>query len=424
MARKIYSSKLDTRGARARLKVRGKPYFAAVLKGVAIGYRKSASGGMWCDRVLTSGTKDYVTETFAQADDTADADGVFVLTWDQAVNAVRERRSKRAVTAAGGGPYTVARAFTDWGGGKNRLKDSATRVELVPDWFKTLDANTELSTEKLTELRDELVSRGRGKRAREGQPQRFDPRTATAEEARKAKDSANKVMTLVKAALNKAFKKGKINSDVAWKRYEPFEGVAAAKIDYFTQAQVKALLAACPGDFGQLVTGALVTGARYNELCKMRVKNFSAANHYVSVSELSEGGRASKSGKARFVFLTAEGVKFFAGLTTGRDDDAYIFVQNDGQRWTKNMQIRRMADACEAAGIKKRVTFHTTRHTYASLAVMGGATLLAVAQNLGHSDTRMVVEHYGHLSPDYIAAQMREKAPTFDLESNALPPPT
>ena len=38
---------------------------------------------------------------------------------------------------------------------------------------------------------------------------------------------------------------------------------------------------------------------------------------------------------------------------------------------------------------------------------MAGAPLLVVAKNLGHSDTRMVEKHYGHLAPNYIADTVR-----------------
>jgi hypothetical protein len=42
--------------------------------------------------------------------------------------------------------------------------------------------------------------------------------------------------------------------------------------------------------------------------------------------------------------------------------------------------------------------------------------LLVVAKNLGHSDTRMVEKHYGHLAPSYIADAIRAGAPRFGIE--------
>ena len=44
---------------------------------------------------------------------------------------------------------------------------------------------------------------------------------------------------------------------------------------------------------------------------------------------------------------------------------------------------------------------------------MNGAPLLVVAKNLGHSDTRMVEKHYGHLAESYVADAIRAAAPRF-----------
>src|SRR6516165_360984 len=50
---------------------------------------------------------------------------------------------------------------------------------------------------------------------------------------------------------------------------------------------------------------------------------------------------------------------------------------------------------------------HILRHTWASLAVMAGVPLMVVAKTLGHSDTRMVEKHYGHLAPSFITEAIR-----------------
>jgi integrase len=44
---------------------------------------------------------------------------------------------------------------------------------------------------------------------------------------------------------------------------------------------------------------------------------------------------------------------------------------------------------------------------------MNGAPLKVVAKNLGHSDTRMVEKHYGHLAPSFIAEAIRAGARRF-----------
>ena len=53
------------------------------------------------------------------------------------------------------------------------------------------------------------------------------------------------------------------------------------------------------------------------------------------------------------------------------------------------------------------LTFHELRHIYASRLVMKGVPLAVVAVQLGHSDTRMVEKHYGHMAPSYVADTVR-----------------
>jgi integrase len=125
--------------------------------------------------------------------------------------------------------------------------------------------------------------------------------------------------------------------------------------------------------------------------------------------------RRSKSGKSRHVVLTDEGQKLFSGWCAGRSGDDLLFVMKAGTPWTKSAQNRPMAEAIKSARIEPRVCFHGLRHTWASLAVMNAVPMLVVAKNLGHSDTRMVEKHYGHLAPSYITDAIRAGAPRFGL---------
>ena len=56
---------------------------------------------------------------------------------------------------------------------------------------------------------------------------------------------------------------------------------------------------------------------------------------------------------------------------------------------------------------------------------MAGVPLLVVAKNLGHTDTRMVEKHYGHLAPSYIVDAIRNGAPKFGVvgEQKIVPLP-
>ena len=92
--------------------------------------------------------------------------------------------------------------------------------------------------------------------------------------------------------------------------------------------------------------------------------------------------------------------------------------RRDNGAWQRSDQARPMKEACARAKIAPAITFHILRHTWASLAVMAGVPLMVVAKNLGHSDTRMVEKHYGHLAPSYIADAIRAAAPKFGIKSD------
>jgi integrase len=162
----------------------------------------------------------------------------------------------------------------------------------------------------------------------------------------------------------------------------------------------------CNGEFRNLVQAALLTGCRFGELAALQVRDFNADSGTLHV-------RTSKTGRGRHVVLHDEGILFFAKLATGHAGLELLLRKPDGNPWGKSNQTRPMAEACVRAEIQPPANFHALRHTYASHAVMAGAPPLVVAKNLGHTDTRMVEKHYGHLSQSYIAEAIRAAAPRF-----------
>jgi integrase len=233
--------------------------------------------------------------------------------------------------------------------------------------------------------------------------------------ARKA--TANRILTILRAALNQAFREGKVASDVPWRTVKPFGEVNAPRLRYFTRDEVRRLINAAQGDFRDLVKAALFTGCRYGELTRLRAGDFNPDSGTVFVGQ-------SKSGKARHVVLTDEGRRFFETLAAARVGDALMLThsETDGSEWRASNQIRPMVEACKAASIAGG-RFHILRHTAASHMVMAGVPLNVVAANLGHADTRMTERHYAHLAPSYAAETIRKFTPTFGTpdDSNVVP---
>jgi integrase len=66
-----------------------------------------------------------------------------------------------------------------------------------------------------------------------------------------------------------------------------------------------------------------------------------------------------------------------------------------------------MKEACKAAKIEPAIGFHILRHTYASRLAGRGVPMRVIADQLGHTDTRMTEKHYAHLAPSYVAETVR-----------------
>ncbi|WP_245415910.1 tyrosine-type recombinase/integrase [Mesorhizobium denitrificans] len=369
---------------------------------------------MWCVRRY-EGDGHYSLETFATADDTADANGKDVLDFWQAQDHIRDLHKKAGEPKR---PITVADAIADYltwmEGHRKSAQDARYRAEalIIPTLGKTQVAD--LTAKDIRDWIQKLIKTPPRLRSKKGSEPKFREMPSDDPDAlRKRKATANRTATILKAALNHAFREGHVSSDIAWRRVEPFEGVDAARVQCLEVKECQRLVNACEPPFRQLVQAALETGARYSELAAMRVADFHSDNATVTI-------RQSKSGKPRHIILTDDGAELFKRLTAGRAGSETLFFKEDGSAWGDCHQLRPMAAACKNAKISPPVGFHGLRHTWASLSVMGGMPLMVVARNLGHADTRMVEKHYGHLAPSYVAEAVRASAPRFGFAKDNL----
>jgi integrase len=199
-----------------------------------------------------------------------------------------------------------------------------------------------------------------------------------------------------------------VDDDKVWRRFKPFREVNAAKERFLSLDECQRLINAADRETGfrDLVRAALYTGMRYGELCRLTVGDFADGKLAV---------RKSKSGKPRYVRLGKEGTNFFSRLVTGRSPKEPMFMHYRlGRAWKKSDQNRPMREAVSGA-LLEPLSFHALRHTYASLAIMNGASLLIVSRNLGHTDTRMVEKHYGHLAASYEDEMIRNAETKFGI---------
>jgi integrase len=410
MARSQRSTKLESRTNRLRI-AQGAREFLTIGKGLALAYRRTDDGyGTWQARVW-DGAK-YHYRNLGRADDYQEANGTDVLDFFQAQGKARDfyelATKGHAGTAKG---TTVSRAAEDYLAWYRQHRRAVTETEhVVKAHILPVFGDRRIGDLTAPQIRAWLEKLGsapaRVRTGRRAKRQAYRPAPHTQDEKRARRATANRIFTVLKAILNRAFHDGLATDDSAWRKVRPFPKVDEARIRFLSDAEGTRLINACPADLRALVRSALLTGARYGELVAMRAQDVDLRGERIYISH-------SKSGRPRHVPLNPEGVALFRQLLTGKTGDDLIFTRSDAQSWGKNYHVRPLTEACRKAKIQPAIAFHELRHTYASHLAQAGVDLLTISKLLGHADTRITSRHYAHLADKTLAAAVT-KLPSFE----------
>jgi integrase len=406
----VRDAAIGTRESRLKLKAERR-YWRGIHEGLALCYRRGKQGsGTWSARLkLADGS--YALRALGAADDHGTANGADVLSFAQAQQqalALQEqaKRDQGIITR----PATVAEAaekYLAWFRDHRRSvaeTEHSVRVHILPALGERRIAS--LKAPELREWLDRLAAQpARVRSSRFGKPQSFKAAPKTAEEKRARRATANRIFSVLKAILNRAFQDGLVADDSEWRKVLPFKKADEARIRFLSDAEGIRLVNACQPDLRALVRAALLTGARYGELVGMRAQDVDLRGARIYIAP-------AKSGRARHVPLNPEGTTLYRDLLAGKTGDALIFARADGAPWKKNYHVRPLAIACRAAKVRPAIAFHELRHTYASHLAQAGVDLLTISKLLGHADTRITSKHYAHLADKTLAAAVT-KLPSF-----------
>jgi integrase len=418
MAGKVKLIKIDTREARARLEARGQPYYAEVLAGLSLGYRKGLRRSRWVTRLWRANR--YEVRTLdGVVDDAERADGVEILSFDQAKRKALELADEAAKQPEGhapsrrakAAPYLVSDAIEAYLAYLDRERKPGPKSRSLAN-VSILPKLGDIPVRDLT--RDILAGwlHDLAMTPRQTRSGTFQPAPATDEERRRRRSSANRSWTILSAALRRAFDDGHVDSDSAWRRVRPLREADAARVRRFTADETRALIGAAEPSFRALLTAAFHTGARYQELGRLTVGDFEPAHDALLI-------RLSKAGRARRVILTREASAWFAGVCAGRDAEALMFTKANGEGWRPGDQDRPMRRCCQLAGVAHG-GINVCRHSYASAADEAGVPLTIIAQNLGHRDISMLQKHYSHVSDAHRRETIQGKMTPLNLDDSNI----
>ena len=406
MAQRANRVKLDSPTARKRLVASQSVYWNTVSRGCSLGYRRSAnnSAGIWKVKYVPpkdaggSSTARRIQETIGAADDVLGADGVTVLSYEQARKKANEWFPTALQKATGLIPqrrdYTVEDACGDYLNALEGRKPTYTSRKVINAVI--VPALGKVAVEKLTRARIEQWLKDIAENPR--RKPRHDLKPDDDEARRRRKDSANRYLTILRAALTRALADGKVAcSGLAWKSVKPFAQVDQRRTRFLSDDEARKIVEKCGPDFGLLVRAALFSGCRYGELARLLISDFDAGAGTLFVSH-------SKSGKPRQVYLDPEAIQFFTAVCHKHRRNDFIFADG-GNQWKKDSAKGLMEAACKAAEIEP-LTFHELRHSAASRWARQGLSLGEIAQQLGHADIRMT-QRYAHLCQQTLANKVR-----------------
>ena len=376
---KIMNAKIDTVSGRGRLQPRRDPYWQRLSKGLYVGFRKMQDGvpGTWLARYRhEDGTQTY--STLGPMDDHAPA-----LRFDRAGAAARQwilELNTRQPSAN----YTVMDACADYVARVKANKGEKPASDLEMRYRRWISENpirdielSKLTREDVQAFRDEMnnvpLKNGplKGKQTR-------------------SKDTVNRDIAAIRAALNMALADGRVSSDFAWKRpLAAFKNASKRRNVYLDREERKRLIEFLPPDLALFIYGLSVLPLRPGALASARVADFDARLDVLTLW-------IDKSGDGRKVKLPPAIADILRQASLNRPRTDPLFVRDDGTAWNKDAWKKTLKRASTAAALPTTTIAYALRHSAITDLVHGGLDLFTVAQISGTS-VAMIEKHYGHL---------------------------
>ncbi|MEO8822612.1 MAG: site-specific tyrosine recombinase XerD [Ginsengibacter sp.] len=153
-------------------------------------------------------------------------------------------------------------------------------------------------------------------------------------------------------------------------------------------------------------------GLRVSELVNLKLSCLYFDVGYVRITGKGDKERLVPIGSSAVKFITIylENIRVHLDVITGNED--VVFLNRRGKKLSRVMIFMIIKEAAKKAGIKKKISPHTFRHSFATHLVEGGADLRAVQEMLGH-ESITTTEIYTHLDREYLRDTLQQFHPAF-----------
>jgi integrase len=173
---------------------------------------------------------------------------------------------------------------------------------------------------------------------------------------------------------------------------------------YFRQPEVRRLLYKLEDPCQTVVLVAVSTGLRIGEILALRWRRINLLQNTIEVAETyssGEFGPPKTRSSRRTIPMSASLAEVFKRLRPQNcEPEELVFATSKGTPLNpKNLYNRQLAPACDAIELP-RVSWHSFRHTHATLLHEAGESLKTAQSLLGHSDLETTLGVYTHAIPD------------------------
>ena len=146
-------------------------------------------------------------------------------------------------------------------------------------------------------------------------------------------------------------------------------------------------------------------GLRVSELVNLQLSNIHFKEGYLKVTGKGDKERLAPIGGRAIKYLTIyiNEVRNHQEIKKGNED--FVFLNNRGTKLTRVMIFLIIQKLTENIGLKKKISPHTFRHSFATHLIEGGADLRAVQEMLGH-ESITTTEIYTHLDNEYLRSNI------------------
>jgi integrase/recombinase XerD len=154
-------------------------------------------------------------------------------------------------------------------------------------------------------------------------------------------------------------------------------------------------------------------GLRVSELVNLKISNLFFEAGFIRVVGKGDKERLVPIGSRAIKHITIyrENIRLHLAVSPGNDDT--VFLNRRGGRLSRVMIFLLLKDLVRLAGIKKNISPHTLRHSFATHMVEGGADLRAVQEMLGH-ESITTTEIYTHLDREFLRTTLQQFHPAFN----------